>query len=93
MPLAPTLDEADALIDAAKAAGVVLMPSLTFRFTPTFTKVKQLIEAGEIGAPVAATYREWIPASDLAQQWPAGGWMWDVPTERRPTLYAIGLVP
>ncbi len=90
MPLAPTLDEADALIDAAKVAGVVLMPSLTFRFTPTFTKVKELIAAGEIGAPVAATYREWIAASDLAQQWPAGGWMWDVPKSGGP-LYTLSV--
>jgi predicted dehydrogenase len=90
MPLAPTLDEAEKLIDAAQAAGVVLMPSLTFRFTPTFTKVKELIEAGEIGTPVAATYREWIPASDLARQWPAGGWMWDVPKSGGP-LYTLSV--
>jgi UDP-N-acetylglucosamine 3-dehydrogenase len=31
MPLAPSLEEADRLIDAANQASVVLMPSLTFR--------------------------------------------------------------
>ena len=85
-----SVEIAKKLVDAAKAAAVGLMPSLTFSFTPTVTKVKQLIKAGEIGAPVAATYREWIPASDLAQQWPAGGWMWDVPKSGGP-LYTLSV--
>jgi predicted dehydrogenase len=76
MPLAATLDEADRLIEAADRAGVVLMPSLTFRFTPNYVKAKQLIDSGAIGTPVSIMYREWIAAKDLAAQWPAGSWMW-----------------
>ena len=78
MPLAVTMDAAEQLIDAAKKQGVVLMPSLTFRFTPTFVRVKQMIEEGMIGSPVSLRYREFIPAADLASQWPAGSWMWDI---------------
>jgi predicted dehydrogenase len=78
MPLARTLDEANQIIEAAEKQGVVLMPSLTFRFTPTFVRIKELIAQGKLGEPTAAIYREFIPARDLAMQWPAGGWMWDL---------------
>jgi len=77
MPLAPTMAEAREVVDEAKKAGVVFMPSLNFRFTPNFVKVKSLIENGSIGKPVAAFYREFIPAGVLAEQWPANSWAWD----------------
>jgi predicted dehydrogenase len=78
MPLAPSLEEADRLIDAASRAGVVLMPSLTFRFTSNYVKAKELIAQGVLGNPTSVLYREFIPATDLASQWPAGCWMWQV---------------
>ena len=77
IPLAPTMAEAKEVVEEAKKAGVVLMPSLNFRFTPNFVKTKSLIEKGAIGKPVAAFYREFIPAGVLAQQWPANSWAWD----------------
>lgn len=77
MPLAASLAEADQLIAAAHRRGVVLMPSLTFRFTPNFVKAKQMIKDGLIGKPTMLMYREFIPAADLACQWPAGSWMWN----------------
>ncbi|MEM3017384.1 MAG: Gfo/Idh/MocA family oxidoreductase [Candidatus Bathyarchaeia archaeon] len=77
MPLAPTLQEAQEIIDEAEAAGVIFMPSLNFRFTPNYVKVKELIASGSIGVPVAAFYREFIAAEELAQQWPANSWAWD----------------
>ncbi|MBS7622248.1 Gfo/Idh/MocA family oxidoreductase [Candidatus Bathyarchaeota archaeon] len=77
MPLAPTLQEAQEIVDEAEAAGIIFMPSLNFRFTPNYVKVKELIASGSIGAPVAAFYREFIAAEELAQQWPANSWAWD----------------
>ncbi len=78
MPLASTLQEADRMIEAAKKKGVFLMPSLTFRFTANYVKAKQLLDSGAVGSAMALGYREWIPASDLARQWPPGSWMWKV---------------
>lgn len=78
MPLAANMEEADQIIAAAKAKGVVLMPSLTFRFTPNYVKAKEMIASGELGQPAALLYREFISASDLAMQWPAGSWMWNM---------------
>jgi predicted dehydrogenase len=78
MPLAPTLAEVDAMLRAAEGSGCLLMPSLNFRFTPNYVKAKELIEQGALGKPTAIMYREWIPAADLAHQWPPGAWVWNL---------------
>ena len=65
MPLAANLPQADEIIAAARKQGVCLMPSLTFRFSPPFVKVKQLMEQGPLGEPSAVIYREFIAAQDL----------------------------
>lgn len=96
MPLAPSLEEADQLIDAANKASVVLMPGLTFRFTSNYVKAKQLIAEGAVGAPTAVIYREFIPAVDLAGQWKPDSWMWDVPKSGGPlftlSVWSIDLI-
>ncbi|MBN1853213.1 MAG: Gfo/Idh/MocA family oxidoreductase [Pirellulales bacterium] len=78
MPLAPTMQEVDSILQAAKDSGCTLMPSLNFRFTPNYLKAKELIDQGELGKPTAIMYREWIPAADLAFQWPPGAWVWNL---------------
>lgn len=90
MPLASNLDAADQIIEAADKQGVLLMPSLTFRFTPSFMKAKETIVRGEFGAPVAFSYREFIPARDLANQWPAGSWVWNIAESGGP-LYTLSV--
>jgi len=96
MPLAPSLEEADRLVEAARKASVVLMPSLTFRFTSNYVKVKQMIREGALGTPTGVLYREFIPASDLARQWPAKGWMWQLDKSGGPlftlSVWSIDLV-
>jgi len=78
MPLTPTVAESEKLDEEATKAGVILMPDLNFRFTPNYVKAKDLIEDGAIGKPIAVTFSEFIPAKDLAAQWPSGSWAWDV---------------
>jgi UDP-N-acetylglucosamine 3-dehydrogenase len=78
MPLAVTLEEVDRMLAAAKDSDVYLMPSLNFRFTPNYVKAKELIDSGAVGKPKAVLYREWIPAADLAFQWPPGAWVWNL---------------
>lgn len=90
MPLAANLGAADEIIEAAEKQGVLLMPGLTFRFTPNFVKAKQTIKSGAIGAPSALAYREMIPAKDLASQWPAGCWVWDIEQSGGP-LYTLSV--
>lgn len=53
-PLARNLDEADAIIRAAHAAGVKLMTSHNQRYFGHHAKAKELLDAGVIGEPFLA---------------------------------------
>lgn len=77
MPVAPTIEKVKELKEMAAKAGVIVMPILNFRFTPNYVKAKELFEKGVIGKPIALTFREFIPAKDLAGQWPLTSWAWD----------------
>ena len=90
MPLAANLQEADEITGAAKKKGVCLMPGLTFRFTPNYVKVKQFLDDGTLGNPSAILYREFIPAKDLAGQWPVGSWVWNLEESGGP-LYTLAV--
>jgi len=48
-PIAESGDLARDMIDAASAAGVVLMTDHTYCYTPAVLKIRELIEAGELG--------------------------------------------
>ena len=78
MPLAPTIEKVRELQKAAEKARVLLMPVLQFRFAPIYTRTKEMIESGLIGNTVAFHFREFIPATSIAQQWPIGSWAWNV---------------
>jgi predicted dehydrogenase len=78
MPLAATIDRVKELHRAAEKAKVILMPVLQFRFAPIYTQTKEMIESGMIGKPIAFHFREFIPASSIAEQWPAGSWAWNI---------------
>lgn len=78
MPIAPTIEKVKELQKAAKDAGVIFMPVLQFRFAPIYTRTKEMIRTGVIGKPIAFHFREFIPATSLAEQWPMGSWAWDI---------------
>jgi len=78
MPIAPTIQQMKELQKAAEKAKVILMPVLQFRFAPVYVKMKELIESGIIGKPIAIHFREFIPTMSLAEQWPLGSWAWDI---------------
>jgi predicted dehydrogenase len=48
-PLAASSSEADDLIARAKDAGLVLMPGHTFLYSPPVVRIKELLDAGELG--------------------------------------------
>ncbi len=90
MPLAANLEDVPKMIAAAKQAGVTLMPSLTFHFTPNYVKAKALIDEGKLGNTISLMYREFIPAKDLASQWPPDCWVWDIDKSGGP-LYTLAV--
>ncbi len=56
-PLALTIEDSQAIVDAAKENGVKLMVDFHNRVNPPFVAVKQGIDAGEIGEPAYAYVR------------------------------------
>ncbi|MBD3868860.1 MAG: Gfo/Idh/MocA family oxidoreductase [Acidobacteria bacterium] len=48
-PVANSLEEADAILDACKTNGVGLTVNYSFRFLPKIQKAKQLVEMGALG--------------------------------------------
>lgn len=52
-PMALTLEQADAMVAAARSAGVVLKVFENFIFYPPIQRARALIDAGEIGDPLS----------------------------------------
>ena len=72
-PMATTVEDLQAMIDAADAAGVTLMVDFHNRFNPACVRAKEAIEAGRLGVPRMASIRLsdtwWVPT----QMWGWGG--------------------
>jgi predicted dehydrogenase len=68
-PLATTLDDCDAIIDAVSAAGIPAMVGHVLRFEPRYSSIKRIIEDGGIGEmSTIATHRiQSIAAQDRLQ--------------------------
>ncbi|MHA1216293.1 MAG: Gfo/Idh/MocA family protein [Candidatus Thorarchaeota archaeon] len=77
MPLSNSLDECERIVKISQQMGKVVVPGATFRWTPNFVKVRELMENGRVGSPTMFYQREYIAPSILAAQWPAGCWAWD----------------
>ncbi|SEB07663.1 Gfo/Idh/MocA family protein [Leifsonia sp. 21MFCrub1.1] len=52
-PLATTLDDAEAMVAACEAAGVLLMVAYPVRFAPQFDALRARLDAGVLGEPFA----------------------------------------
>ena len=70
-PMAVTMTEADAVIAAARTAGVRLMVNFVHRFRAEYRQAKTLIDAGVIGRPVL------ILDSMTSGRSTMPGWVWD----------------
>ena len=75
-PMAMSLEEADTMIEAARAAGRRLRVYENFRFLPAIEKAKQLLDSGAIGRPLHCRMR--TLAGDPAHAWAVRGdtWRW-----------------
>lgn len=51
-PLASTLEDGEAMVDAARRTGVKLMTAFNMRFRPGFRRLKETLEAGKLGKPI-----------------------------------------
>ncbi|MEX2546052.1 MAG: Gfo/Idh/MocA family oxidoreductase [Phycisphaeraceae bacterium] len=55
-PIAPTLDEADAMIAACEQAGVTLMVAESIRYNRVTRKLTKIVASGRVGQPLAARF-------------------------------------
>jgi len=46
--------------------------------TTTEEQAKELLSEKALGRPLSFTFTEFIPAKELAQQWPLTSWAWDI---------------
>jgi UDP-N-acetylglucosamine 3-dehydrogenase len=84
-PMSRTLAEADAMLAAARAAGVQLMIAHSRRFTPRYRRAHELLEAGAIGQPVLVRENERRPRV-AGPGVPVSGWRPD--PDKDTTWYA-----
>ena len=82
-PMARTLAQADAMLEAARRAEVRLMIAHSRRFTPRYRRAHELLESGAIGAPVLVRENERRPRSSGIV--PAG---WRPDPDKQSTWYA-----
>src|SRR5215218_4850759 len=78
-PMAASVAEADAMIDACRRAGVRLMIGHSRRFTPRYRQIKAVIDAGELGSVRFVRENERRPSAltsapeDSVSMWSAPG--------------------
>lgn len=65
-PIASTLEDARAMLEASRASSAILMPGHILRFAPTYAGVKATVEGGELGLLVSMVARRNRPASLIA---------------------------
>ncbi len=75
-PMALNVAEADQMIAAARAAGVVLRVYENFVFYPPHVQAKKMIEAGEIGEPQMIRIHVSTGKSKTAWKVPLSAWLW-----------------
>ena len=71
-PLAPTLDEAEAMRDAAREAGVPAGCAFNYRFVPAIQYAKELIDSGDLGEihHVRGRYlQDWLADPEAPWAW------------------------
>lgn len=68
-PMARTVEECAELIDAAKKAGVPLMPGQVVRFFPEFATAHKAVKGGRVGTPAAVRTRRGGKAPKGSDMW------------------------
>jgi len=75
-PFTTTAAEAEALVAAARAAGVLLAEAFKFRHHPAHLALKARLDAGAVGDPVTVR-STFCQAVDPAARRPENNWRWD----------------
>jgi len=73
-PISNSLDGIDELVDAVERNGVSVLIGFQFRFHPAFRRIRELLDAGVVGAPehVRVTWGEYLPDWHPWEDWRHG---------------------
>src|SRR3954462_7440706 len=82
-PLCMTLEEADAMIDACRKAGVLLLYAEELFFAPKYVKAKQMVDEGAFG-------RVHLVKQSEKHNGPHADWFWDVERSGGGALMDLG---
>jgi predicted dehydrogenase len=63
-PIALTPEDADAILEAAKRSGKILMVGLVLRFWPEYVELQRRAAAGELGRPLVVSTHRLSPPAD-----------------------------
>ncbi|MFO0950894.1 MAG: Gfo/Idh/MocA family oxidoreductase [Isosphaeraceae bacterium] len=78
-PMALSVDQCDRMTAAAEASGKVLQVGHCIRFWPEYVKTRELVQSGEYGAVIGASFRRfsatpsWSPDNWFADEQRSGG--------------------
>jgi len=73
-PMAPTVEQCDRLLEAARTTGRVLSIGLELRLSQQWGRIKTIIDGGEIGEPMSAV----VNLFRFPYRPGAGGWRYEV---------------
>lgn len=73
-PMATTADECKQLADTAEETGRQLHICHVLRFTPHFTKLRQIIQSGVLGEIISVSHRENVSWWHMAHSFVRGNW-------------------
>ncbi|MFC3476954.1 Gfo/Idh/MocA family protein [Halobacterium litoreum] len=71
-PLAPTLDDAERMVDAAESSDAIAGTAFNYRFVPAVRYAKRLLDSGELGEVRHARFRylqDWLTDADAPWTW------------------------
>lgn len=83
-PLATTVADAEAMVEAVRASGVINMVNFSYRDAPATQKAAELIHSGKLGKiyHVEAHYlQSWLTAKDWGDWQKESRWLWRCSTE------------
>ncbi len=63
-PIALTLEDAEAIIEAAERSGRIFMVGLVLRFWPEYVELQRRLTAGELGRPLSVSTMRLSPPAD-----------------------------
>ena len=65
-PIALSAEDADAVIDAARASGRVFMVGMVLRYWPEYVALQRVVTSGELGRPLSVSTLRLSPPADWA---------------------------